>query len=1075
MVFSACRNVTRPGYGRIRQNTVTSLSVARFLHPTPAQARSSSSGNRTCTLENHTYTVSPAHTAIAALTTVAVLGQFRTTNAQAQTDPETVLDIIAKGGKVLDFSEHNLSKEQLEAVYAELGKSEKPFIGVVWNTHQHDVGGLKSKIELVLSVSRRVYQGGRVLDLSEFTLTKEHLSKIFRELEQGEHHYVRVEWGTREDCQEVEKINQCIQAKREAFQERPSPRVCARLAGLVYQNADELKKPGMLPEGWEYVQHRDETEKNGYFAVAFKNANTGHMILATRGTHEHFFDWQTNFIGVVGHEVERQQNSAFTFAGEIFTLGAEKGYRVGLVGHSLGGWLSQLCAFYGLSRGVRGIYVVTLDTPGAKRVLRKYKKKLLGLPRVGVNLEQLDFTHYLSLPNIVNCIREQTGDIHHIVPEGVHPFDVSQLALSQYKVVNWGVRKAFNCADYKYPDLKLSTLAKGGTYTLQTHSSSELVNAFDEQSQRPKRDLVADEWPHLRALGGEYYHFLEILHQHQQDLPDKSKLSASDAFLVSKIAKYNPVDADPSEIHLNHFTAEELEWLETVKGLTDEQLQRVSRDYGVDLEALRDFKKCHINATHLKVSKGSASSFREQLGLVLGSYPELRWLSQKLSAHDAQVIRADMMHKFISFCENAILSRLYLFTFPSEEELQKHKQDIAEFQLEIQERKQVLQRVKENQEAVAALKNQIVIFQHLIDISQLQYVYKSRKLDEASILATRLLKSIDASTPVSKYLKGAVLSITAKIARSRWKDGDLEKSAQAYSEACTLLPKVASLRSNYGSLLHNWAESLSWRGESLEVVLQKLEESLEQHRLAFEMSLEPLPDKINPVVIRHDLGKALFLKAEAIFNQSACSRADRDTYRKTLNECLQFFAIPENERSITLESFTGVTYQELARLDILDGLDPKHHFSQAWDCYTQGLEREAESMAFNNKKGEPRHPALLASRAELRRREVDREGEIMGKAHHNVDREKEFNLACLESLEACTYFLYHKPDRKDWTPEDFHRYGLALNILCKLYWGQGDMSLAKEDRAAFPATKALKYLDQVVADVNTELRQQKPS
>ncbi len=119
---------------------------------------------------------------------------------------------------------------------------------------------------------------------------------------------------------------------------------------------------------------------------------------------------------MIGGIVEEQQKSAIEFTRKVLEESDKLGYRLGMVGHSVGGWLAQLTASLAASKGYEGIYVVTLDTPEAKEMIQTYFEGDQMISMARVDEKRLDFTHFLSLPNIVNCCNTQIGDLFHIIP-----------------------------------------------------------------------------------------------------------------------------------------------------------------------------------------------------------------------------------------------------------------------------------------------------------------------------------------------------------------------------------------------------------------------------------------------------------------------------------------------------------------------------------------------------------------------------------------------------------------------------------------------------------------------------------
>lgn len=184
--------------------------------------------------------------------------------------------------------------------------------------------------------------------------------------------------------------------------------------------ADELKK-----RGWKVAEHypRDKVSDNGYAGIAFEHAAYRQLVIAHRGTRptlEGVMDDVPTDLELLQRQLVEHHASAMSFSLSLYEQYAapEKQWkRVGLVGHSLGGFLAQV-SLYGIARFrdlKKGphVYAVTLDNPGAAEFLESLEPSILGSKKVG--LETLDITAYLSeAVNLINASAHHVGTVYAI-------------------------------------------------------------------------------------------------------------------------------------------------------------------------------------------------------------------------------------------------------------------------------------------------------------------------------------------------------------------------------------------------------------------------------------------------------------------------------------------------------------------------------------------------------------------------------------------------------------------------------------------------------------------------------------
>ncbi|OXA63061.1 uncharacterized protein LOC118437264 [Folsomia candida] len=214
------------------------------------------------------------------------------------------------------------------------------------------------------------------------------------------------------------------------------------LAGLAAMVNGEKEKGGvdLSQQFWllEYVLLcRAASEKTGYRgAIFYRKENQerhGQLIIAHGGTKFEPGDWQADYDGVVNNRLTPQINSACTFGLNFvqkFSTGSgTPPLKVSITGHSLGGWLAQICTFalkyLHLNETTFELpannfpsenfhpHCEVFDSPGAFEIIQGLSSlkqfrvlKLKTKPHFG-----LDITNFVFTPNGVNVVNNHIGDM----------------------------------------------------------------------------------------------------------------------------------------------------------------------------------------------------------------------------------------------------------------------------------------------------------------------------------------------------------------------------------------------------------------------------------------------------------------------------------------------------------------------------------------------------------------------------------------------------------------------------------------------------------------------------------------
>ena len=231
--------------------------------------------------------------------------------------------------------------------------------------------------------------------------------------------------------------------------------------------ADELKK-----RGWRVADFKEE---NGYAGIAFEHTQYRQLVIAHRGTRPTLSgipqDGYTD-LKLLQKELVEDHASAMVFSLTLYDKYAEPAKhwnKIGLVGHSLGGFLAQSALYaihrFRLTEKGPHVYAVTLDNPGTAEFLDDLQPSIKGSK--AVELKKLDITNYLSAAvNVVNASSRQLGTVYAIY-------------------------------DPQFPALTHNPLG----YLLKSHDKNRLTACFDITTGEARagcRLIRMESWPSIR-------------------------------------------------------------------------------------------------------------------------------------------------------------------------------------------------------------------------------------------------------------------------------------------------------------------------------------------------------------------------------------------------------------------------------------------------------------------------------------------------------------------------------------------------------------------------------------------------
>lgn len=599
---------------------------------------------------------------------------------------------------------------------------------------------------------------------------------------------------------------------------RPTDGLHLHYAVEVYQ-----KNGGKLESGWQLL--RVYQDQDGYFGAAYYHPQYRHIIIAHRGT-EDFKDWICDFKTVVHHLNDQQVSAWDKFAKKIIEEHGPS-YTYSFTGHSLGGWLSEVCLWKYQDEFVRDpfstyqdAFSVTLDDPGGQALLEGLQPRTEKSYRIA--LDRLDRTNYLSRPNTINTALGREGaTVYALLPE------ISR---------SW----------FSYNTL---------LFTAKMHNAAMLLKEFDS-SGLPKQCYRVLDWPRVlwgkalpvgnpgglgylayaiqSYLGGDIRReeYSGFYNYDPNTVNNPHTLPVASQFKLQHGVHYRTVPFQPALLPLRNMPAVARRFLEDLsaypdraKVITELMNSPVNPEFSALLNTYRiEREECVLGA------QASARAFRQQLLEFLNKNPflyqtrlailrEERILKQVakggamaiLGSLNEQVQRSKELVFNLSF--NQGTARLYQFIKPTWDEVKS----LQDEQLVLSKQLSAVQCLRLNLQAASldtAIKTQAsaLLQQHE---QQLQIAEQSAKvlMDYIKDKPAEADKNIDHLIATVEKLEvgldktlllNRAYNLKAKIA-ARVNNPALAR--QHYQQATNLLPEDILTASNYGGLLTDLGRS----------------------------------------------------------------------------------------------------------------------------------------------------------------------------------------------------------------------------------------------------------------------------
>lgn len=231
---------------------------------------------------------------------------------------------------------------------------------------------------------------------------------------------------------------------------RPTPRECLLMSNLTYSDHLQTYYPSEIRDayqeggtkaadkdddipqyqadaaelqraGWQVLKQirpGQSAESPGYAGTIFVNNSRGQVVVAHRGT-QNFDSIITDLQAVVMGVETLQEQAAAKLSQDAVAYAKASGFHLTQTGHSLGGFLGQVCLVNhhkpdspGTTMHYGDVSAITFDNPGSSAAIARLQSHLEGLKP-----ELFDSISILSWPNAVNTCNAQIGTILFLTPQ----------------------------------------------------------------------------------------------------------------------------------------------------------------------------------------------------------------------------------------------------------------------------------------------------------------------------------------------------------------------------------------------------------------------------------------------------------------------------------------------------------------------------------------------------------------------------------------------------------------------------------------------------------------------------------
>jgi len=173
----------------------------------------------------------------------------------------------------------------------------------------------------------------------------------------------------------------------------------------------------LVDKGWNLMKFI--SLENAYIGGIWVNDKTKQVVIVHRGS-KNTTSWITDIESVVKLKPGEFITSALDMMKDPMVLEyRQKGYRLSATGHSLGGFLAQICVYWAHRVEQTETYypemsAMVFDSPGAVDFMETIQSNLLR-EKGRIKLEQLNIHNFCAMPTIVSTFGTHTGTVWHLL------------------------------------------------------------------------------------------------------------------------------------------------------------------------------------------------------------------------------------------------------------------------------------------------------------------------------------------------------------------------------------------------------------------------------------------------------------------------------------------------------------------------------------------------------------------------------------------------------------------------------------------------------------------------------------
>ncbi len=206
----------------------------------------------------------------------------------------------------------------------------------------------------------------------------------------------------------------------------PTPYEYALISTAIYSDVLIIGMEDGVPVSEEHKQLREKgwrveklfTPEDDYRGGIWINDEQQQIVIAHRGS-RNITSWVTDIESVIQLKPGNFVSDAIgTLQDPIVKEYRERGYRLSTTGHSLGGFLAQICVFWSQRQEFEDTYyppmsAMVFDSPGALDFLEILQTNL-SREKSRIKLEHLNVHNFCAMPTLVSTFGTQVGTIWHL-------------------------------------------------------------------------------------------------------------------------------------------------------------------------------------------------------------------------------------------------------------------------------------------------------------------------------------------------------------------------------------------------------------------------------------------------------------------------------------------------------------------------------------------------------------------------------------------------------------------------------------------------------------------------------------